>query len=64
MTEYRRLEHGEIVKAGDEFDAGRFPWKGIGWCPVRLDMIGEPAIDQSKSHYAVTIYRRPVEEIA
>lgn len=59
--EYRRLEAGEIVQAGDEIDGCANPWHDDAkWEPVNQVSIGKPAPDpQYPSHRQ---YRRPVAD--
>lgn len=58
-TEYRRLEHGEIIQAGDEIDRCSDAWRDDAkWEPVHPNDIGQPAPDpQYPSHRQ---YRRQV----
>lgn len=60
MTEpkYRRLEHGEIIREGDEIDACANAWHDEAkWVPVKSGF-GEPAPDpQYVSHRQ---YRRRI----
>ena len=45
MSDYRTLEAGEIIQAGDEYDNCANPWKDWPkWVPVNK-MIGEIAPD-------------------
>jgi len=57
----RRLEHGEIIQAGDEIDRCVDPWRDPPkWEPVHPADIGQPAPDpQYPSHRQ---YRRPREQ--
>lgn len=59
MTKYRRLEKGEIIQEGDEWDACRDPWRDAAdWQPATC--IGDPAPDpQFVAHRQ---YRRPIPD--
>ena len=59
MTEYRRLEKGEIIQAGDEIDGINDGWREEPrWRPVHPKLIGEMAPDpQYPSH---RVFRRPI----
>jgi hypothetical protein len=52
MSEYRRLEAGEVVQEGDEYDACRDGWRDPAkWVPVAESQIGVKAPDpQYPSH--------------
>jgi len=57
MSEYRRLEAGEIIQEGDEVDACRDGWRDDPvWVPAKC--IGERAPDPR--YPAHRTYRRPV----
>ena len=57
QKEYRRLEEGEIIRHGDEFDSCSNPMKDAArWVPATC--IGEAAPDPS--HPAHRQYRRPL----
>jgi len=58
MTEYRFLEGGELIQAGDEADASRTIYDDAKWLPVAEHSIGTPVSDPK--HPAHTIYRRAV----
>ena len=46
MKEYKRLEKGEIIQDGDEWDACENPWHDDAkWIPVAKHMIGREASD-------------------
>jgi len=56
VPQYRYLEHGEIIKATDEYDACNDGWRDDPvWKPVKT-RIGQPAPDPK--YPAHTIYRR------
>lgn len=59
MSKYRRLEEGEIIQEGDEYDNCRNPWHDDAvWVPATC--IGDRAPDpQYPSHRQ---YRRKIEE--
>ena len=55
--QYRILEKGEIILAGDEYDASPNPWRdAIRWQPVTPHMIGQRASDPAYPSH--TLYRR------
>lgn len=57
MNGYRTLKKGEIIEAGDEYDACSNAWKDdANWKPAPEHMIGKPASDPK--YPAHTIYRR------
>jgi len=57
MNGYRTLEKGEIIEAGDEYDACSNAWKDdANWKPAPAHMVGKPASDPK--YPAHTIYRR------
>jgi len=56
---YRRLEKGEIIQEGDEFDNCANPWHDEPkWIPVNEQSIGTPASDPN--FVAHCKYRRKV----
>ena len=59
MNNYRHLQKGEIVQAGDEYDACNDGWRDpVDWREVTPNMIGTVASDpQYVSHMQ---FRRPV----
>lgn len=57
--EYRHLQKGEIIRAGDETDRCGDPWRDPPkWEPVHPDNIGEAAPDPA--YVAHRIFRRPL----
>lgn len=51
---YRRLEEGEVVKAGDEVDACRDGWRDPPkWEPVKEHMIGRVASNPNYPSHSV-----------
>jgi len=54
---YTMLKEGEIIRAGDEYDACVDGWRDpVDWQPIPTHMIGRPASDPN--YPAHTIYRR------
>lgn len=61
MENYRRLEEGEIIQEGDEYDNCNNPWKDDAvWIPVPYMHIGQLAPNPNfVSHRQ---YRRKIDE--
>ena len=63
MIEYRRLEKGEVIEAGDEIDACADGWRDHpAWEPVGLSSVGTLAPDPAYPSHRQ--YRRPFEVVA